>query len=246
MATGDYIIPGARAVTQWGIGFVNACGEAALAVMQALAHGQLPDTTQVIGLVKQGVAFGTDPSGTSTPRELANLSAASGTPLTIGSGANTLSTINSNLARGYPTEVGVANARVFGGHDSTVRGHYITIVGRSGSGNYIVADSNQQAALSGQFVQYSPQQITEARPFGTLTPTSITPPGGSILGTAAPLGGLFSAFGTSPQDFAWRAGLIVGGMVLIVLGLVVFFSHQEGEAITTVVQQAPKAAVAAA
>ena len=55
------------------------------------------------------------------------------------------------------------------------------------------------------------------------------------------------AFGLSDvQDFAWRAALIVGGMVLIVIGLLVFFSKQEGDAITVVSQQAGTAARAAA
>lgn len=250
MATGDYIIPGAQAVTETLSrvgGVINGCGQAALAVMQGIATGQPPSVAQVTALIMQGAQAGyTGTTGVSTPSGLAALGAASGTPLTVGSGQSALGTINANLARGYPTEVGVANARVFGGSDVNVRGHYITIVGRAASGNYIVADPNQPAALSGQFVQYSPAQITQAHPFGTLTPISINPPGNTALGSAAPLGGLFSAFGVSPQDFAWRSGLIVGGMILIVLGMLVFFSHQEGEAITTVVQTAPKAAAAAA
>lgn len=252
MAAGDYIIPGAQAVTERGIGFINSCGEAALAVVQGIANGTPPTIAQVVNLVKTGTQFGTAPSGTSTPQELANLSAATGTPLTIGSGQTVLSTVNSNLAVGKPTEIGVSNARAFGGADSNVFGHYVTVVGRAASGSYIVADPNQPASVSGQFVQYTPSQITAANPFATLTPANIPLPtnGLPISGiTAAPLGGLFTAFNTTPADFAWRAGLILGGMVLIVYGLLIFFGHQETEVvnqITSAVSGAARTAATAA
>lgn len=246
MAAGDYIIPGARAVTQWSIGFINACGEAALAVLQGIQNGVAPSISQVQALARAGVQFGTNPSGTSTIPELAKLAQASGTPVTQGAGGQAaLDTINANLLAGKPTEVGVSRASVFGGSDKNVQGHFVTVVGRATNGNYIVADSNQPQALQGQFVQYGAAQILQAQPFGTLTPTN-----GPISGLAntltAPLGGLFAAFGTSPQDFAWRSALIVGGMALIVIGLLVFFSHQEEQAVTVVSQNAGKAASTAA
>jgi len=252
MAAGDYIIPGAQAVTEWGSrvgGFINGCGQAALAVMQGIASGSPPTIAQVTALIQQGAASGaTGPTGVSTIAGLQKLGAATGTPLVAGGGgASAISTINANLAQGLPTEIGVSNAHVFGGSDSNVSGHYITVVGKAANGNFIVADPNQPQATSGGFVQYTAQQILNANPFGTLTPANVPLPGSGILGSVTnPLGGLFSSFGTSPQDFAWRAGLILGGMVLIVIGLLVFFSKQEGQAVTVVSQQAGTAAKVAA
>lgn len=252
MAAGDYIIPGAQAVTEWGSrvgGFINGCGQAALAVIQGISSGRPPSIAQVTALIQQGAASGaTGPTGVSTISGLQKLGAATGTPLVAGSGgASAISTINANLTHGLPTEIGVSNAHAFGGSDSNVAGHYVTVVGKAANGSYIVADPNQPQATSGGFVQYTAQQILNANPFGTLTPANIPLPGNGILGSVSnPLGGLFSSFGVSPQDFAWRSALIVGGMVLIVIGLLVFFSHQEEQAVTVVSQQSASAAKAAA
>ena len=261
MATGDYIIPGAQAVTQWGIGFINACGEAALAVLEGVQNGVAPTISQVQNLARSGVQFGTAPSGTSTLSELQKVAAASGTATTIGPGGQAgLNTINANLAQGKPTEVNVQRASALGGHDVGVKGHFITVVGRAANGNYIVADSNQPAALQGQFVQYSPQQLLNADLYGTLSPVNLPNPGNAASGfTADAIGsGLTQAFtniGNSFKkslnisginDFMWRSLLILGGMTLIVIGLLVFFSKQEGEAVTVVSQQAGNAAKVAA
>lgn len=257
MAQGDYIIPGATAVTEWGSrvgGFINGCGQAALAVIFGIASGTPPRISDVTRLIQQGAAAGyTGQTGVSTLKGLQQLSAANGIPTQIGSGANTLGTINANLARGVPTEVGVSNASAFGGSDKNVQGHYVTVVGRSASGNFIVADPNQPQAQSGGFIEYSAAQIQQALPFGTLTPTSIPFPGGSERGIAAgvtpAVGGLFDSFHTNGPDFAWRAGLIIGGLFCIVWGLVIFFSHQEGTVVEVVGNQvgnAAKAATAAA
>ena len=257
MAAGDYIIPGAQAVSQWGIGFINACGEAALAVLQGIQNGVAPTVSQVQALARAGVSFGTAPSGTSTLPELQKLAAASGTQTTIGAGGSAVfDTINANLAAGKATEVGVQQAGLgFGGSDKNVHGHYVTVVGRATNGNYIVADSNQPAAQSGQFVQYSRQQILQAQPFGTLTATGLPNPGNALGGfTAGAISqgiqgaaqGLAAGIGASGlSDFIWRMFLILGGMTLIVIGLLVFFSKQEGEAVTVVSQQAGNAAKAA-
>lgn len=247
----DTIIPGANAVTQWGIGFINACGEAALAVVQGIQSGAGATVGLVQNLSRRGVQFGTDPTGTSTPSELAALGASSGTPLSIGGGANALSTINANLARGVPTILGVGEAGAFGGSDKNVHGHYVTVVGRASSGNYLVADSNQPQALSGGFIQYSSSQISAAKPFATLTPTSasLTLPGGNVPivgGAVSAVNSFFDAFHVDAPQFAWRAGLIIGGMVLIVMGLMIFFSHQETSVVEVVSGAARKAATAAA
>ena len=261
MATGDYIIPGAQAVTQWGIGFINACGEAALAVLEGVQNGVAPTIAQVQNLARSGVQFGTAPSGTSTLGELQKVAAASGTATTIGSGGSAvLSTINANLQAGKATELGVSNARAFGGSDTNVRGHYVTVVGRATNGNYIVADSNQPAALQGQFVQYSPQQILNAQPFGTLTASGVPNPlsAGEQFTANAIGGGLTQAFGkigdsfkkslniSGINDFIWRSLLIGGGMTLIVIGLLVFFSKQEAQVGGAVVEQVGNAAKAGA
>lgn len=258
----DYIIPGAQAVTETLSrvgGVVAGCGEAALAVIQGVATGKPPSVAQVTSLIQQGAAGGfTGATGVATPSGLAQLAAASGTPVTIGSGQNVLSTVNSNLGQGLPTEIGVANAHVFGGSDANVAGHYITVVGKASNGNFIVADPNQPAALSGQFVQYSPSQITAANPFGTLTSTGAGAVGNAAGGVSGAVSSgvtdaLNSLFGTvksslgltSLPDLGWRLGLVVGGMVLIVVGMVMFFGHQESQAANIVVQQAGNAAKAA-
>lgn len=257
MAQGDYIIPGAQAVTEWGSrvgGFINGCGQAALAVIFGIANGTPPRVADVTRLIQQGAQAGyTGQTGVSTLRGLSQLSAANGLPTQIGSGANALGTINANLARGLPTEIGVSNASAFGGSDKNVQGHYVTVVGRAANGNFIVADPNQPQAQSGGFIEYSAAQIQAALPFGTLTPTSLPWPGGSERGIAAgvtpAVGGLFDAFHTSGPDFAWRAGLIIGGVWLIIWGLVIFFSHQETTIVETVggqVSGAVKSAAAAA
>ena len=265
MAAGDYIIPGAQAVTQWGIGFINACGEAALAVLEGIQNGVAPTISTVQNLARAGTSFGTDPTGTSTLQELQKLAASMGTATTIGPGGQAgLNTINANLAQGKPTEVNIQKASALGGNDVGVAGHYVTVVGRAANGNYIVADSNQAAARSGQFVQYSPQQLLNADLYGTLTATGVPNPGAAVGGFTADaisqgittgfqnvLNGLFGGIKvnlgiTGLSDFAWRSALIVGGMVLIVIGLLVFFSKQEGDAITVVTQQAGTAAKAAA
>lgn len=267
MATGDYIIPGATAVTQWGIGFINACGEAALAVLQGVQNGVQPTVATVQNLARSGVQFGTAPSGTSTLKELQQVASASGTATTIGAGGSAvLGTINANLSAGKATEVGVSNARAFGGSDTNVQGHYVTVVGRATNGNYIVADSNQPAAQQGQFVQYSPQQILNAQPYGTLTANGIPNPlsgaqqvtsgaisqgiQGALQGVGDTIKGSLGLNQTNGLgDFIWRSLLILGGMTLIVVGLLVFFSKQEGEAVTVVAGvtgTATKAAAAAA
>ena len=265
MAAGDYIIPGAQAVTEWFSrfgGFINGCGQASLAVINGIMTGSPPSVAEVTSLIQQGAASGaTGPTGVSTLAGLQQLGASTGTPLTIGSGATTISTINSNLTSGLPTLVGVSNAHVFGGSDRNVSGHYITVVGKAANGNFIVADPNQPQATSGGFVQYTAQQIMNAQPFGTGTPQGT--PGGIAGATAAAISGgittgfqnvLNGLFGSvksnlgisSLSDFAWRSALIVGGMVLIVIGLLVFFSKQEGQAVTVVSQQAGTAAKVAA
>jgi len=265
MAAGDYIIPGAQAVTEWGSrvgGFINGCGQAALAVIQGIGSGTPPTIAQVTALIQQGASSGaTGPTGVSTISGLQQLGAATGTPLVAGSGgASAISTINANLARGLPTEIGVSNAHAFGGSDSNVAGHYVTVVGKAANGAFIVADPNQPQAQSGGFVQYTAQQILNANPFGTLTPANLPSAGGFTAGAISQgittgfqnvlnglFGGIKSNLGISGlSDFAWRSALIVGGMVLIVIGLLVFFSKQEGDAVTVVSQQAGNAAKAAA
>ncbi len=250
MATGDYIIPGARAVSEWLSpigGFIEGCGQAAFAVVQGIATGHPPTSEQVTGLIRDGIQAGkAGAHGSTTPSDLVWLGRQNGVPLQTGSGGEALSTIERNLSQGLPTILGVTNARAFGGTDSNVSGHWVTVVGKAGNGNYIVADPNTRQALSGGFVQYTADQIKRASPFATETPAGLGPVGGGndVRAGAQAAGGLaslFSSYGVTPQDFAWRAGLIVGGMVLIVVGVLVFFSH-EGEGAVEVVTSAAKAA----
>ena len=254
----DQIITGARAVTQWGIGFANACGEAALAVVLGTLSGHPPAPGDVANLVRQGTQFGIAPSGTSTPSELTALANFQGLKLNRGPGGSAaLATIDANLASNEPTILEVTNARAFGGGDAGVFGHYVTVIGKAANGSYIVADSNQQAAVSGKPVTYTAQQIMSANPFATLTPgaagslappwNQALPPGVTGLAGSGWFQGLVGGIGAkSPADLFWRAGLIIGGGVLIIMGIMIFFSHQEGSAVTVVTQAAGTAAKAAA
>ncbi len=251
---GDYIIPGAQAVSEWYSrigGVIAGCGEAALAVMEGISSGNPPTIQQVTMLILTAIRNGwSSPTGVTTPRGLANLGAATGNPLTIGPGGNSVfATIEANLAQGKPTEIGVSNARAFGGSDAGVRGHYVTVVGKNANtGQYIVADPNQPEATSGGFVRYSMSQISNALPFASLTPQNASHGGLSnpFNINFNPFSDLFNSFGTNAQDFAWRFALIGVGMLLVVLGMVMFFGHQEGQVATVVVQQAGNAAKAGA
>lgn len=250
----DYIIPGAQAVTEWGSrvgGVIAGCGEASLLVMEAIASGNPPSIQQVTDLILAAIRNGwSNPGGVITPGGLAKLGAATGNPLTIGAPGNTLATIDANLAQGKPTEIGISRAYVFGGSDVNVRGHYITVVGKRDNGSFIVADPNQPEATRGQFVYYTAQQIMNAAPFATLTPQNASGKGlgGGLPNPFAgfnPIQQFFDAFHTDATSFAWRFALIIGGMVLIVAGMIMFFGHQEAQAGEIVINQAGNAAKAA-
>lgn len=159
-------------------GFVAGCGQAAVLMMSHIVRGQPVNANELTNLIKFSVATGhtTSPSGTTRPTDLQWLAEQSGVKTTLGPGSAWRSTVDTAIPAGKPVVLGVSNARAFGGSDSNVAGHYVTVVGTTTDGRYIVADPNQQAAKAGGTVVYSAGQIQAARPFATLTAVSAVQP----------------------------------------------------------------------
>ena len=203
--SGDFVIPGAKAATELLSpvgGFIAGCGEASLAVVANLINGTPIGPTEVTRIIHDAVAQGAGPGGTSTPSELA----ATGRTLGVTLQGQPYQSAISQYAGVKPIELGVSNASAFGGADVGVQGHYVTIVGRTRTGNLVVADPNQQASLTGGLVQYTPQQIQAAHPFWAGVPTQAT---------AASAQGGISLPGLTPQQWgiAWQTALasVLGG-----------------------------------
>src|SRR6185437_11934417 len=107
-------------------------------------------------MIKYSIATGhsTDKGGSTTPQDLQWLAEQQGVKTSLGSGNNWKATVDAALPAGRPVVLGVSNAKAFGGSDANVSGHYVTLVGTTTDGRYIVADPNQQAAKSGSTVVY--------------------------------------------------------------------------------------------
>ena len=176
---GDVVLPGAQAATELLSrvgGFVAGCGFAALAVVSNTLQGTGTSPATVTAIIQAAVAQGQTqtPSGVATPGNIEAVAqhdlgfTIQGVPWRQALG----------LAGSTPIELGVSNARAFGGADANVNGHYITIVGRKANGDYIVSDPNTSASTLGQFVTYTPSQIASARPFWAGVPGPVS---GAVL-----------------------------------------------------------------
>lgn len=243
---GDTIFPGAQAATELLSpvgGFIAGCGFAALDVILNATRGVSTSPAEVTAIIRQAMQEGNTVGngGSATPADIMNVSAHD-----FGVSLQSMG-INQALAAYAgvkPIEIGVGNARAFGGADSNVAGHYITVVGKAANGNYIVSDPNTPQSKSGQFVEYSAAQIAAARPFWAGVPRSplistgagggggfnpLDPASwsaaisGGLSGAASQVGATFlGALGAaSLKDFLWRAGLLIGGAMLILVALVV-------------------------
>lgn len=249
---GDTLIPGAQAATELLSpigGFIAGCGQASLLVLAHLVNGTPISPQQVTAIIRDSVTHGASPSGVSTPSELEATANDLGTPLQSVPWQQALA----QDAGVTPIEIGVSNASAFGGADSGVAGHYVTVVGRTAQGNFIVSDPNTQASISGGFVSYTPAQFQQAHPFWASIPQANTLLGSvSGVGTTVSLGGLSgqtisqgvssglsgaaSTLGhgllgavnvSSLPDLLWRVGLVVFGVVVIVVALLAL-NFQDG------------------
>lgn len=185
---GDTIYTGANAATEdlsrVG-GFIAGCGEAALLVVLNAVKGAPTTPSDVTALIKQAVnagqvTGGLAQSGESSPANLEALANSQGVSLQSGD----YHALLAQYAGVKPVIVGVSNARAFGGADSNVFGHYVTVVGKTATGNYVVSDPNTPESQAGKFVTYTPAQINAAQPFWSAVP------GGAILGGVGGIGGI--------------------------------------------------------
>lgn len=176
---GDVVIPGAQAATELLSktgGFIAGCGEASLAVVSGIVNGTPVSPAAVSAIIRDAMNHGAGPGGVSTPAELQATAKDYGVQLQ----SVPWKTALAQDAGVIPIELGVSNATAFGGADAHVHGHYVTVVGKTAGGSYIVSDPNTQASIGGGFVSYTAQQIAKAQPFWAGTP------GGTVVGATYP------------------------------------------------------------
>lgn len=166
-----YAVPGSTAVTE-GLsrvnGFIQGCGQAGVLVMSHILRGTPVSPGQLTGLIEQSVRSGhaVSSGGATTLSQLQWLAATQGVPTQVMDWRQSL-----RFTGLLPVELGVSNASALGGNDVGVRGHYIDILGfNSQHGTFLAADPNQPAARQGMLVEYTPQQLRAADPFGALVP----------------------------------------------------------------------------
>jgi hypothetical protein len=163
---GGTIAPGSVAVTEDKTttgGSVGGCGEASLLAVVAPQLSGVSTSPSALGALIQwadnkGLTLAAN--GDSSP---ANLIAIAKQHFNIV--LDSFSTLPSQYVGDRQIEVGISRAYNLGGQNSNVDGHYITIVGQTADGNYIVSDPNQPESENGQFIVYSRQQIQNADPF---------------------------------------------------------------------------------
>lgn len=192
---GDRVVPGATAVTELGTvikGAVAACGWAAERVVEKIVNpGADATPAGVTRLTEEAVArhqtvgkFAA--SGQATPANIKYIASAHGIHFLDLTQSQAVA-----VAGITPVEIGVSNARAFGGADSNVSGHYVTEVGKTAKGDLIVVDPNQPQSTRGQANVYTQAQLTAAKPFwfgapdassgmgsGQISPLAYVPPGG--------------------------------------------------------------------
>lgn len=205
--TGDQVVPGATGVTELGSavgGFIAGCGWAALAAVRKVVNPNSDASPQgVTNLIDAAVAERQTvgkyaAGGQSTPDNIKFIASQQGIQFMDLTQAQAV-----QVAGTDPVEVGVSNAAAFGGNDSNVQGHYVTLLGKAADGNLIFSDPNSSQSTQGQLVEYSQGQLSAANPFwfGAVE--------GSGMG-AAPLNGQsLPNFPTTPPGFPgpiWNPG----------------------------------------
>jgi hypothetical protein len=143
-------------------GVIAGCGEAALAVLLGWTQGRIYSASDVTGIVTDAInEHGAGTGGTSTPGELAATAKDYNASLQSIDWRAALD----NLAGKTPILLGVSNASALGGSDRGVQGHYISVVGRTAQGAYIVSDPNTPESKSGRYVTYTRAQLNAAQPY---------------------------------------------------------------------------------
>ena len=261
---GDIIVQGSVAVTEdlsrIG-GVVAGCGWAALDVILHIAKGTATSPAEVTAIIQQAIAEGySGQYGVATPAQIMHMASQYGVPLASMPYMAALAQYSGKR----PIEIGISNARAFGGSDSNVAGHYITVVGKTQNGNYIVSDPNTPQSQRGQFVVYSLAQIAAARPFWAGVPTadsfqssgsgstSLIDTSGitnALKSTLAPLTGLSDTLGAFWNAVSgwitkpWRiVKLAAGAFMLIGVGIALVTGSDAGQATIRTVKSAAEVA----
>lgn len=165
-------------------GIIAGCGEAALLVILNGLKGLPTDPDELGMIIRNAEAHGwVGKGGVSAPSGLKSIAGSYGVSLQSGN----LNDLINQWAGKRPIIVGVSNARAFGGRDSGVFGHYVTIVGRTAGGALIVNDPNQSSKF-GYFDVYTQQQFSDAHPFWAAVPTTWSGGGGTGGGSGDPCG----------------------------------------------------------
>lgn len=178
---GGSIVPNASPVTEdftWVSGLVRGCGEAALLVILHGLKNVATDPQSLYQIIVTAIRNGwVGLGGTSQPHGLEQIASSYGVSLKSGNYQSMIP----QYAAVTPVIVGVSNADAFGGRDRGVGGHYVTVVGKTAAGDFIVSDPNNHSKF-GQYDVYSLAEFTKARPFWAAIASSPWPGGGGIGG----------------------------------------------------------------
>ena len=255
--SGDVIVPGATGATELLSrvgGFIAGCGEASLAVVNGVVNGTPPSPAEVTGIIQDAISHGAGAGGVSTPTQLQATAKDYGFSLNSVPWQSALT----QDAGVVPIVLGVGNATAFGGSDSNVHGHYITVVGRAQNGSYIVSDPNTAASVGGGFVTYSASQIAASLPFWAGAPGTVaqaTQPATSAVAsnTVGALNGVSQAIGTFgatlTADLTRGLQLVGWGVLALVIvgaGLWLLIPDNVKQGASDAVNQGTHAAVDAA
>lgn len=260
--------PGATAIHEF-FGFVADCGQAAGEILYSWGHGEKPSgehINRVVSAMQQAGLAGNQ--GVSTLQGNSAELTKEGVPNFTTN--DWLGAIRQN-AGVKPIELGVSNARVLPGDENTVFGHFLTIEGRTKSGDYIASDPDNAAAKHGQLVRYSEAQLAAAHPWGAIVPTQVSgqigggplPPDalGPIVNAVAPgFGGVVGGIGdaaalpanianaaaTAIRPLVINVGLFTLALILIFGGLLLVFWEPVSAGVQTGVSAGTKAAKDAA
>jgi hypothetical protein len=188
---GDTLVPGSASVTELLTtvgGSIASCAWAGYAVVQHIIQGTPATGAEDTALTEQAVTEHQTvgrfaDSGQATPQNIEYIAGLHGIHFLDLTQAQAVS-----VAGETPVEIGVSNAKAFGGSDSNVSGHYITMVGKTARGDLIVSDPNQPESEQGKFNVYSQAQLTAAQPFAFLAPSADSGSGPQTSATVAPGG----------------------------------------------------------
>lgn len=180
--TGNFRIIGSQSVTEdlsFFKGAIVGCGEAAALVIAHILKGQPINPDEVTSLIKSAAAAG-KLNGAGNGQTVSDVqwdlnkfgisSTVRGFNNNFGSSPDIFGLIDKALQSGTPVEIGINNGSALTGESSSLRGHYITLVGEQ-NGNFLAADANTQASKGGGFVQESWQQLVDANPFAVFFPS---------------------------------------------------------------------------